>query len=129
LQVRKKKLAHSSLLALTKRLTYIDFGWSSDIIGTISIGAEMKTALQQEGDEETSDDKETKTDAKGKKVLSPEEKKKKDEEERKQSEERAKVREARGAFHSLLLSASILYGSLKLTFILVAMKYKNWRPS
>jgi hypothetical protein len=66
---------------------------ASDIIGTISIGADMKTALQQEDE---TDESKMSTDSKGKKVLSPEEKKKKEEEDRRLSEERAKVREKRG---------------------------------
>jgi hypothetical protein len=69
----------------------LNFHVNLDIIGTISIGADMKTALQQEDESDNGP-----TDAKGKKILSPEEKKKKEEEERRQSEHRAKVREKRG---------------------------------
>ncbi|KDN48460.1 DnaJ-domain-containing protein [Tilletiaria anomala UBC 951] len=75
-----------------------------DIIGTISIGRDMKEALQQDSEELEKQANGTGADApgtvsngkaKGKPELSPEEKAAKEEKERKQTEARAKQREER----------------------------------
>ncbi len=93
-----------------------------DIIGTISIGKDMKEALQQDSDELekqangeatadgtsiTASGSSGNVDAKGKPVLSPEEKAAKEEKERKQTEERAKQREERVAKLSETLVAKL----------------------
>ncbi|KAF8321237.1 DnaJ-domain-containing protein [Clavulina sp. PMI_390] len=67
------------------------------IIGDISLGKEMKSALQEADEAEEAEGTGPKRvkDAKGKDILSPEEKAKKEEKDRKAAAERAAAREAR----------------------------------
>ena len=65
------------------------------VIGELSLGAEMKSALQKADEDEGETEGGGQVDKAGKRVLSPEEKAKRDAEDRKKAEERAAARAKR----------------------------------